>query len=88
MVEQNTDGFKLAEYDLINRGPGEFFGEKQSGAMNFKYASLKDDTDLLELANSDSEEIINDQSTFNDDEYRILFDVAKKNYQMKQTKLD
>ena len=88
MVEQNTDGFKLAEYDLINRGPGEVFGEKQSGAMNFKYASLKDDTDLLELANSDSEEIINDQSTFNDDEYRILFDVAKKNYQMKQTKLD
>lgn len=88
MVEQNTDGFKLAEYDLINRGPGEFFGEKQSGAMNFKYASLKDDTDLLELANSDSEEIINDQSTFNDDEYKILFDVAKKNYQMKQTKLD
>ena len=42
MVEQNTDGFKLAEYDLINRGPGEFFGEKQSGAMNFKYASLKE----------------------------------------------
>ena len=64
MVEQNTDGFKLAEYDLINRGPGEFFGEKQSGAMNFKYASLKEDNDLLELANSDSEEIINDPSTF------------------------
>ena len=41
MVEQNTDGFKLAEYDLINRGPGEFFGEKQSGSMNFKYASIK-----------------------------------------------
>lgn len=88
MVEQNTDGFKLAEYDLINRGPGEFFGEKQSGAMNFKYASLKEDNDLLELANSDSEEIINDPSTFDNDEYKILFDIAKKNYQMKQTKLD
>lgn len=41
MVEQNTDGFKLAEYDLINRGPGEFFGEKQSGAMNFKICIIK-----------------------------------------------
>lgn len=88
MVEKNTDGFKLAEYDLIHRGPGEFFGEKQSGSMNFKYASLKDDLDLLELANTDSENIINNQETFNNPEYEELFKVAKTNYQMKQTELD
>lgn len=88
MVEQNTDGFKLAEYDLINRGPGEFFGEKQSGSMNFKYASIKDDSDLLEIANSDSEEIINNIDNFTNPEYETLFNIAKTNYQMKQTELD
>ena len=40
MVEKTTDGFALAEYDLKHRGPGEFFGEKQSGSMNFKYCLL------------------------------------------------
>ena len=88
MVEENTDGFKLAEYDLINRGPGEFFGEKQSGSMNFKYASLKEDNALLELANSDSEEIISKIENFDNPEYKTLFDIAKANYQMKQTELD
>lgn len=88
MVEENTDGFKLAEYDLINRGPGEFFGEKQSGSMNFKYASLKEDNALLELANSDSEEIISKIENFDNPEYKTLFDIAKSNYQMKQTELD
>lgn len=88
MVERNTDGFKLAEYDLIHRGPGEFFGEKQSGLMNFKYASLRDDYDLLDVANADSEEIINDETTFTNEEYKTLFAIAKQNYQMKQTKLD
>lgn len=88
MVEQNTDGFKLAEFDLKSRGPGEFFGEKQSGSMNFKYASLRDDSDLLEVANKDSEEIIDNQNNFDDPEYRYLFGIAKENYQMKQTKLD
>lgn len=88
MVENNTDGFKLAEYDLKSRGPGEFFGEKQSGSMNFKYASLRDDSELLEVANRDSEEIIGKQSNFEKEEYKHLFDVAKANYQMKQTQLD
>lgn len=88
MVEQNTDGFKLAEYDLINRGPGEFFGEKQSGSMNFKYASIRDDSDILEVANADSEEIINNLDNFTNPEYDNLFNIAETNYQMKQTELD
>lgn len=88
MVEKNTDGFKLAEYDLLHRGPGEFFGEKQSGAMNFHYASLKDDSALLELANSDSENIINNEANFTDPDYDELFKIAKANYQMKQKELD
>lgn len=88
MVEHNTDGFALAEYDLKHRGPGEFFGEKQSGSMNFKYASLKDNGDLLELANNDSEEMINNDEFFENEEYLSLLEIAKQNYIMKQTELD
>ncbi len=88
MVEQVTDGFKLAEYDLKTRGPGEFFGEKQSGAMNFKYASIREDSELLEVANSDSEEIIEKGICFDDIEYNTLMSIAKTNYQRKQSELD
>lgn len=88
MVEQTTDGFALAEYDLKHRGPGEFFGEKQSGAMHFKYASLRDNSDLLELANIDSEEMIQNGSLFVEPDYQKLYEVASNNYQRKQTQLD
>lgn len=88
MVEQTTDGFALAEYDLKHRGPGEFFGEKQSGSMNFKYASLRENSDLLELANIDSEEMIQNGSLFVEMDYQKLYEVASNNYQRKQTQLD
>jgi ATP-dependent DNA helicase RecG len=41
MVETN-DGFKLAEKDLEQRGPGEFLGTRQSGFSELKMASLSD----------------------------------------------
>ena len=88
MVENTTDGFVLAEYDLKHRGPGEFFGEKQSGSMNFKYADIVKDSALLELANNDSELIIKDLAFFNDLEYQKLFKKVHKNYQLKMQELD
>jgi ATP-dependent DNA helicase RecG len=44
-----TDGFKVAEYDLDMRGPGEVYGTQQSGEMQFQFASLAD-TDLIAIA--------------------------------------
>jgi ATP-dependent DNA helicase RecG len=44
------DGFVLAELDLQQRGPGEFFGTKQAGLPEFRVANLARDRDLLELA--------------------------------------
>ena len=41
MVETN-DGFKLAEYDLEHRGPGQFLGTRQSGYTDLKLANLTD----------------------------------------------
>ena len=88
LLETTSDGFKLAEYDLISRGPGEFFGEKQSGSMNFKFADLKTDAALLEIANKDAEEIIKDEAFFKSEEYRDLYENAVHNYEMKQQQVD
>ena len=49
-MEKTTDGFKIAEYDLEIRGPGEFMGAKQSGLAGFKLANLVRDFELLVLA--------------------------------------
>src|SRR3989338_5773954 len=47
--ESTTDGFKVAEYDLDMRGPGEVYGKTQSGMTQFRFASLQD-TELIKLA--------------------------------------
>ena len=39
--EKNTDGFKLAEFDLATRGPGEVYGRQQSGLSNFRFVDFK-----------------------------------------------
>ena len=44
------DGFALAELDLRQRGPGEFFGTRQAGMPEFRVANLLRDRDVLELA--------------------------------------
>ena len=88
MVESTTDGFTLAEYDLIHRGPGEFFGEKQSGSMNFKYCDIRKDSDLLEIANQDSEEIILKEEFNTSDEYSYLRIHSEENYKKKISQID
>jgi len=49
LVDSN-DGFAIAEMDLKLRGPGEFFGTKQSGLPALQIANVIRDRDLLELA--------------------------------------
>ncbi|NTV63282.1 MAG: ATP-dependent DNA helicase RecG, partial [Oscillochloris sp.] len=58
-LAQNSDGFKLAEIDLQLRGPGEFFGTRQSGTPDLKVAQLAD-TRLLHSARVAAEAILSD----------------------------
>jgi len=51
---RTTDGFKIAETDLELRGPGEFFGTRQSGDLGFHIANPIRDKDLLEQARTEA----------------------------------
>ncbi len=53
-----NDGFKIAEKDLELRGPGDIEGTRQSGALNFKLASIVDDKALLDIAKTEAENIV------------------------------
>jgi ATP-dependent DNA helicase RecG len=50
VLEQTTDGFKIAEADLKLRGPGELLGREQSGMPNFRFGDLVEDLDLIQRA--------------------------------------
>ena len=49
-MSNTQNGFELAELDLAQRGPGEFFGTRQAGLPEFRVANLLRDRDLLEVA--------------------------------------
>ena len=57
---RTTNGFEIAETDLQIRGPGEFFGTRQSGELGFHVANPLRDRTLLELARKEAFSIVED----------------------------
>ena len=66
MAETN-DGFVIAERDLQLRGPGDFFGTRQSGLPQLRAGDLTRDADLLELAFTEARTRV-DEGTLTDAE--------------------
>jgi len=50
LIRESSDGFEIARKDLALRGPGEFLGERQSGAPLLRFADLERDRDLVDAA--------------------------------------
>jgi ATP-dependent DNA helicase RecG len=71
MTETN-DGFRIAEVDLAVRGPGEFFGTRQSGLPEFHVADLLRDGALLEEARKDALAIVARDPELLGPEHRVL----------------
>ena len=65
-MEDTTDGFEIARRDLAIRGPGEFFGERQSGTMPLKIANLGADMRLLTDAQSAAKALLKQDPTLSD----------------------
>jgi len=71
LIEKIQDGFQLAEEDLRLRGPGEFFGTRQSGLPDLRMAKLSD-VALLELARSEAEKLFQIDPPLKNPEHQLL----------------
>jgi ATP-dependent DNA helicase RecG len=71
IIENVQDGFKLAEEDLKMRGPGEFFGTRQSGLPDLRMAKISD-VALLELARSEAIKLFQVDAGLERAEHRLL----------------
>jgi ATP-dependent DNA helicase RecG len=71
-LETSTDGFKISEFDLELRGPGEFLGKKQAGMMSFRLANLLRDKELLVKAREQAFKLIQSDPKLTRDEHLAL----------------
>jgi ATP-dependent DNA helicase RecG len=60
---RTQNGFELAELDLAQRGPGEFFGTRQAGMPDFRVANLLRDRKMLELAKQEAARFVHQPET-------------------------
>ncbi|MFM9904163.1 MAG: ATP-dependent DNA helicase RecG [Pyrinomonadaceae bacterium] len=58
IMEQTSDGFKIAEKDLEIRGQGEILGTRQSGIQNFRIGNIVRDLDILVAARKEAEDYL------------------------------
>ncbi|MEA4965711.1 MAG: ATP-dependent DNA helicase RecG [Oscillospiraceae bacterium] len=65
---QTNDGFRIAEADLSQRGPGDFFGSRQSGLPVFRVASLTEDLSALTEAKEAADDYLRQEGGFPDAE--------------------
>ena len=79
-MEETTDGFRIAEVDLELRGPGEFFGTRQSGAPMLAMADPIRDRELLERARVASEKVVQADPRLQSVEHRRIRRHFEENY--------
>jgi ATP-dependent DNA helicase RecG len=74
------DGFRIAETDLQLRGPGDFFGTRQSGLPEFKIADILADAALLDEARADALAIVESDPHLGKSEHRSLLSYLRSRY--------
>ncbi|MDP3016194.1 MAG: ATP-dependent DNA helicase RecG [Deltaproteobacteria bacterium] len=79
-MEQTNDGFKIAEQDLELRGPGEFFGIRQSGLPDFRVAHLIRDTQILIEARREAFRLVQGDPDLERPSHSALKDALKKRW--------
>ncbi len=79
-VEETSDGFRLAEVDLLLRGEGEILGTRQSGAARFTVARLPDDEDMLVEAKDEVLALLREHGSLEAPELGPLLEAARRRF--------
>lgn len=88
IMTETSDGFVLSEKDLELRGPGDFFGKKQSGLPEFKMGDMIHDYRILETARNDAAILIESTAFWQNDDYKALRDSLEETGVLNGEKLD
>jgi len=79
-MERTNDGFQIAEEDLALRGPGEFFGIRQSGFPDFRVAHLVRDTPILIEARKEAFRLIQEDPELVHPSHSILKNMLRRRW--------
>ena len=92
VMKTTYDGYEIAEKDLIQRGPGDFFSQnkddniRQSGGLEFKFASMCNDADVLKSTFSIAKAILSEDPTLSLEKHsRLKIEVQKRIYAEEST---
>lgn len=77
IMTQTNDGFVIAEEDMKMRGPGDIYGTRQSGALNFKVADIVHDTGLLEETRNAAQILLQKDPNLSLSEHRVIKNVIE-----------
>ena len=72
ILNQSNDGFYIASEDLKLRGPGDFFGIRQSGELAFQLADIYQDAEILQCASEAVKNILDNDPDLKAEENKIL----------------
>ncbi|WP_068616789.1 ATP-dependent DNA helicase RecG [Paenibacillus tuaregi] len=72
VMTETDDGFEVARRDLELRGPGDFFGTKQSGVPEFRIADMVSDFAVLEAAREDAAHLVGEEAFWTSPAYGPL----------------
>lgn len=78
VLNHSGDGFYIAEQDLKLRGPGDMFGVRQSGILNFRIADIYQDADMLMQADKVCSQITSDAAWEEREEYFALVELLRR----------
>jgi ATP-dependent DNA helicase RecG len=80
IMEKSNNGFEIAEKDLELRGPGDFFGIRQSGLPEFKLADLLKDMKVLQITQVAVKELLENDRLLEKEENKILKEAIYDEY--------
>ena len=83
IMESTNDGFKISDEDLKIRGPGEFFGIRQSGFLKYKIANMVTDGPILRNARTAAFALVKKDSTLSQQEHNKIRSRLVNEYQDK-----